>query len=463
MKNIPLYALLILASCNGSAPREYTSTLLKGATVYTGTGDKLENASIRVEKGEISCVGDCPEQPGDRIVDISGKFITPGLVDAHVHFFQTGFFDSRPDAMDLREKFPTQEVYAYQARHPDRYYRAYIGSGVTAVYDVGGMPWSVLLQRYAEENPAAPHVAAAGTLLTPAPEERISIFNMPNEKVMVHLDNAETGREVVRYNSELGSTGIKIWGMSPNNPEFVSAMEEVRDETERHGNKLIIHATSLEQAKMALEMGAKLLVHSVEDTLVDDEFITLAQANNVYYNPTLIVGRGYYNAMQAVVGNDFDLQDPHKLLDDGTFSLLTTADENAELTDTSRLKGFLPQMDESQRKTEEIMAANLKRVYEAGIKIVVGTDAGNPGTLHGVSIFNEMEAMQSVGISPQDLIIMATRNGAEAMERGDDLGTIETGKQADLVIFGLDPGEDIRNMRSIESTMRFGMMWELDN
>ena len=73
-------------------------------------------------------------------------------------------------------------------------------------------------------------------------------------------------------------------------------------------------------------------------------------------------------------------------------------------------------------------ALNLKKMYDAGALIAVGTDAGNPGTLHGISIYDEMEAMQKAGISPNDLIVMATRNGAIAMDRIDDFGTLESGK-----------------------------------
>ena len=85
------------------------------------------------------------------------------------------------------------------------------------------------------------------------------------------------------------------------------------------------------------------------------------------------------------------------------------------------------------------MAENLVKVYNAGIKIVVGTDAGNPGTLHGISIYEELEQFQDAGIPPQDIIKMATKNGAIAMERIDDFGTLENGKLADLIVLENDP------------------------
>ena len=110
------------------------------------------------------------------------------------------------------------------------------------------------------------------------------------------------------------------------------------------------------------------------------------------------------------------------------------------------------------RGLEAMMAANLKRVYEAGIPIALSTDAGNPGTLHGISIYDELEAMQQAGISPTDIIPMATRNGALAMERADDFGTLEVGKMADLIVLEKDPSMDASNFRSITHVMRGGLI-----
>ena len=99
------------------------------------------------------------------------------------------------------------------------------------------------------------------------------------------------------------------------------------------------------------------------------------------------------------------------------------------------------------------MADNLMRVQRAGIPIAMGTDAGNPLTLHGPSVYAEMEAMQKDGMRPMDVIVAATRNGARAMGREKEFGTIEKGKAADLVLVGADPTGDVARggvLRSIE-------------
>ena len=396
-----------------------------------------------------------------QIIDVSGKYIIPGLVDAHMHFFQTAFFDSRPDAADLRDSISLTDVVEYQKTHPERYYQSYLRSGITAVYDVGDYMWTLKFQNENDGNPLAPHTATAGPLITPAPEQRIGIFEVNGENTFVHLGSEKQGRDAVIKNSAAGTTGIKIWGFSPDNPEFVKRINAVSDEIEKQDNKMIAHATSLSEAKMAMELGAKLLVHSVTDTLIDESFINLMKENNSLYNPTIVVSRGYYNTYNALLGQDFEIKDPNEVVDSKTRQMLKNASEFKKYLGEDRvqnLKKRLPLMDESFQNEKEIMLKNLKTVYEEGGTIVVGTDAGNPGTLHGISFYDEIEAMQEAGIPAKDLIVMATRNGAMAMERLDDFGTLESGKIADLIILEKDPSEDISNLRSISHVMRKGIL-----
>src|SRR5205807_2249612 len=87
--------------------------------------------------------------------------------------------------------------------------------------------------------------------------------------------------------------------------------------------------------------------------------------------------------------------------------------------------------------------ANLKRVHDAGIPIALGTDAGNPLTLHGASVFMELEAMQASGLTPRDVLVAATANAARALGL-DSTGTISAGATADLVVLDADPPADLR-------------------
>ncbi|MCB7481561.1 amidohydrolase family protein [Christiangramia sediminis] len=464
MKYRLLFQFFILFfTCNSIAQNGISSVALKGATLYDGNGESIQNAVIIINNDKITHVGNSETEipENTQIIDVSGKYIMPGLVDAHIHFFQTGFFDSRPDAADLRDSIPLEEVIKYQKNNPERYYQSYLRSGITAVYDVGDYMWTLDFQKNNDMNPLAPHTASAGRLITPAPEQMIGIFDVNGESTFVHLGSEEQGRNAVRENSKAGTTGIKIWGFSPGDEEFLKNINAVAEEIKNQDNKMIAHATNLSEAKMAMKLGAELLVHSVEDTLIDDEFIQLMKANKTIYNPTIVVARGYYNTFKAVLGEDFVIDDQNQVVDSKTRHMLENAAEFRKILSEERveaMEGGLETMDEGLKKRKKNMLANLKKVYDEGGTIVVGTDAGNPGTLHGISYYNEIEAMQEAGIPPSDLIVMATRNGALAMERLDDFGTLEAGKIADLIVLEKDPSANISNLRSISHVMRKGIL-----
>lgn len=445
-----------MAACSSTGETGTTeATVITGATLYDGNGgEPLSNSVIVVKDGLIDCIGEageCDEPAGAVEMDASGQFITPGMIDVHMHFFQTGFFDSRPDAMDITDTYPFPEVAAFQQQNPERYYESYLCSGVTGVYDVGGASWSIHLQEHAENHPMAPHVAAAGPLITPA---QGAPFDLPSDKVLVPLNTVEDGIKTVQYLSELGSTGIKFWQINTSE-EYMSRVEAAAEEIERRGNQMIAHATTLDQAKAALRNGTKLLVHSVSDREVDDEFIELALENGTVYNPTLIVSSGYVLAYRAAAGIEpLEINDPNGCVDQKTLELIQSVDQfsgHPRFSDAllNRIQNFNPETD----RVNPIDVTNLMKVYEAGIPVAVGTDAGNPGTLHGISIFDELEVMQKAGIPAQDLIVMATKNGAQAMRRLDDFGTLEQGKFANFLLLSEDPSSDITNMRSIREVM----------
>jgi imidazolonepropionase-like amidohydrolase len=101
------------------------------------------------------------------------------------------------------------------------------------------------------------------------------------------------------------------------------------------------------------------------------------------------------------------------------------------------------------------------RVAAAGIPIAMGTDAGNPLTLHGPAVYAEMEAMQRAGMKPMDVLVAATRGGAKAMGREQEFGTIAPGKDADLLIVGADPTRDVANLRRVRWVARGGVVRSL--
>ena len=129
---------------------------ITGATLLDGTGAApVPDAVVLVRDGRISRAGpreSCPIPSGAARTDAKGAWLIPGLIDAHVHFSQTGWFDGRPDAADLRDKYPYAQVEANLKAHPERFFRSYLCTGITSVFDVGGYPWTwAMRDRFAND------------------------------------------------------------------------------------------------------------------------------------------------------------------------------------------------------------------------------------------------------------------------------------------------------------------------
>jgi imidazolonepropionase-like amidohydrolase len=106
---------------------------------------------------------------------------------------------------------------------------------------------------------------------------------------------------------------------------------------------------------------------------------------------------------------------------------------------------------------------NLRTVWDAGITVVMGTDAGNVGTLHGPSVFREMALMQQAGLTPLQVLRSATTNGAKAMHMEKDIGAIAPGKLADLDIVDADPLADSANLSRIWRVVKNGQVIDPDD
>jgi len=427
-----------------------------GATLLDGTGAApVANATIVLRGGKIDCAGRCAIPGGVTVVDGRGTWVTPGLVDAHVHFSQTGWADGRPDALDVRDKHPYEEVEADLKEHPDRFFRSELCSGVTSVFDVGGYAWTVAMARREKEDTRAPHVAAAGPLLSTLDHW----LNLPAERQFILLKDAESARNGVAYLKSIGAEAVKVWyivrpdlPVEKSAPAVLAAGEEAR----KAGLPLIVHATGLDEAKVALRAGARMLVHSVIDKPVDEEFLDLAKKNGTIYCPTLTVFGGYLRMAQGVASRQPPaVDDPNGCVDPGTL---------AKIAETARVpapQGYAPQPERVAR-VRDIAGPNLKRVVDAGIVVAMGTDAGNPLTLHGPSVYSEMEAMQAAGMTPMQVLVASTRGGATAMGLEKETGTVEKGKTADLLIVGGDPTADVANFRKVRYVVRAGVVRSIE-
>lgn len=441
------------------------STVLVGGTVIDGTGrPAIANAVVVIAGDRLACVGtaaQCPEPAGARRVDVTGRFLTPGLVDAHVHFSQTGWVDGRPDGLSAPSVYPYPETARALRANPSRWYRSYLCTGITAVYDVGGHPWTTALPAQAEADTLAPHVRTAGPLITHASR---SALNLDDEiyTFLPMTTSAEVQASVAKLKA-MGSSAVKVWYLAPSaarREELDARMLEVGAAAKAAGLDLIVHATGLREAKVALRAGAVLLVHSVEDVPVDQEFLELLARNRAIYAPTLVVGRNATRAGVSIgLGVQFPIDDPGRCVDSNTVAKVANIEPlRALLSEARRAPDAAYRRLENAGARGTVMAENLRRVQAAGGTIATATDAGNPLTLHGPSIFAEMEAMQAAGLSAPDVIGMSTRNGALAMGRLKDFGTLEAGKLADLLVLAEDPRVDVKAFRSRTHVMKGGRL-----
>lgn len=432
---------------------------LVGGVLHDGSGGPaIADSVVILRDGLIEKVGRCDAvsiPDGMRVIDVRGRHITPGLIDTHVHYSQTGWADGRPDAHDVRAAHPYEVAMAENAAHPERFHLAFLHSGVTAVFDVGGYPWTRLLRAATENDPLAPHVSAAGALLT-AFDPHLSL---PDQSQFVFPTDEAQARAFVHSHKAWGSDAIKVWYVVASDhgvEDFAPIVRAIGDEAKKVGIPMIVHATTLETARIAVAAGASLLVHSVEDHEVDDDFVAAIVEAGTIYCPTLTVRRGYALLYQCALDDEVKGQ-----LDDVHPSVRARVLETLDLPHDQRSS---PRAVQAMAKRLELqagtMARNLVRLHAAGVPIAMGTDAGNPLTLHGPSVFPEMEAMQAAGLSANDVLVASTRDAARAMGRGSDLGLVAPGYVADLLVLKDDPSQDAKAWRSIETICRSGALHE---
>ena len=435
-------------------------TAITGATLVNSNGKPpVADAVILIQNGRILRVGNrqSVQIPKEAVViDARGKWVIPGLIDSHVHFFQSGGVYTRPDAINLQKIVPYEkEIENVKANLNDTFAR-YLRSGVTSVVDVGGPFWNFDVRAAAEKTEMAPRVAIAGPLIS---TYKPPVLSDAADAPIIKANTPEEARELVRKQAARKTDLIKIWFvvLRDETPEkHLPIIKAVMDESRRHNLRVAVHATELETARLAVKEGANILVHSVEDKPVDADFIRLLKENNVIYTPTLSVYQGYrktFTQQQEFTATEFQIANPYVMS-----SLFDLRHIPAEYI-PSRIKAALdnpPQLP----PPGGVDFKNLKTLQDAGVTIAAGTDAGNIGTLHGASIFRELKMMVNAGLTPAQVLVAATLNGAKLMGREKELGSIEEGKLADMVILNSDPLADIQNTSDIHLVVKNGKAFQ---
>ena len=438
-----------------------------GTLINPGDNQLIENAIILIDGNQIARVGEAknfnwPEAWGRRI-DCAGKFILPGYIDTHVHFFQSGDLFTRPDVVDLNSVRRYRDEVAWVKSHLGDVFARYVRSGITSVVDVGGPFWNFEVRERANETTKAPRVAVAGPLISSVSRPQLELGDPP----IVKIDSPEQAREFVAKVAEKKPDLVKIWYIvGPDHPieSFRPIVRATIEESHARKIRVAVHATELETARAAVEEGADILVHSVVDKPVDAAFVKLLKDRRVILCPTLVVFERYGRTFSHQVNLTPEEQkwgNPEVIA-----SLDVTKIPSDKLPD--RVKEALAHPEaalERINETYRVALPNLKKLVDAGVTIAAGTDAGNIGTIHGPALFREFQLMKQAGLTPMQILKCATADAAQLFggETGAHIGKIENGYLADLVILNSNPAEDISRASDIETVINNGLVYPADS
>ncbi|MEP6801153.1 MAG: amidohydrolase family protein [Acidobacteriota bacterium] len=406
--------------------------VLRGATLVDGTGSPpRQNAVLVVRDGRIvsaGAEGSAREAPPEsaEVIDVSGKWIIPGLIDAHVHA------DSDADLQTM------------------------LRWGVTSV------------RLMAEDTAAASELAKASRTRPDIPEivPAAPIFTAPGgwwaqgQPADSRLDRfpatAAAARKAVGLAKAFGSPEIKLmlddmaWCRAPLTP-FSKLTPDISTaligEARRLGLRAIVHAPGLADARRAIREGATALAHGVLDPF-DAATIATMKSRPVFYVPTMDIFEFLADTRAFV---DAVLADPRVGGPGGLPAATVSRYRTPEYAEGYRRR--YPNFENVRRHLPDLRA-NLLTLHRAGVPIALGTDMwAFPGV--GVSI--EMDLYVRAGLSPGEALRAATRTAARSLGIDSDRGTLEPGRRADFLVLTADPLSDVTNVRSIAAVYKGGI------
>jgi len=373
------------------------SQAIVGARVIDGTGKEIPGATILVRDGRIAAIGrDIPIPAGTQVANLSGKTIIPGLINAHGHV-------NSLDQLDLYARY-----------------------GVTTVFSLGGDKEIDLRDRTRPGQNAASMSRTRLFIAGPIPTSKTAA---DARKAVDEIAAAHTDIVKFRLDDNLGR-GAKM---------PAEAYTAILDEAHKKGMRVAVHIVTLADAKAVLRLGADIIAHSVRDEAIDDEFIALMKKNRAFYIPTLMREQSTY-----IYGeNPAFLNDP----------FLTRTGNQAEMA-RAREASFQENIrnDKAGQWYEEhlpLAMRNLKKAYDAGVPVAMGTDTGPAYRFQGYFEHLELEQMVKSGLTPMQAIISATATAARAINVSDQVGTLEPGKWADFLVLDANPLDDIANTRKL--------------
>lgn len=455
MRRLQLLFVIILL---GSKTFAQLIAITDANIINTNDGKVTTNAVIIIENGIIKEIGKSdkikiPENA--QLVDAKAKWIMPGLIDAHIHFFQSGGLYTRPDALDLRKFYSYEKDQQWLKDNREDLLRRYLACGITTVIDVGGPMSNFDMRKYCNETDVAPNAFVTGPL--------ISTYQPPNldkqDPPIIKVNSDSEARALVQKQLPYKPDFIKIWyivGRGSSAENTLSIVSAAIDESHKHNLKACVHATEYNTAKLAVQAGCDILVHSINDKEIDKSLIQLLKEKNIAYIPTLLVHSKYteaFSQQHRLTLHDFRYANP--------FMLGTLFDLQHLPTKTKDI-GFDYKELRTRKKlpssTDTIMQKNLKLLIDANINVASGTDAGNIGTLHASSYMAELQQMRLSGITNAQILKASTISAARGFGQEKRLGSIEKGKVADLLILNKNPLDSLEYLDDLFLLIHRGKM-----
>lgn len=464
MPKAPLAALILASLLLAPAPARAADLLIQNASLIDGTGTPpRRDVSIRVRDGRVAEIGPDLQPDGAPVLDASGGTVLPGLMDAHVHFlFAPGSGlrgDSRTTIDDLNR----------------RHLRAYLASGVTTVLDAGTTPEAArAIQASLAAGDPGPRVLTTGPYVRPEGGYGADLFGAERtpEDVERKLDLLQS----------LGASGVKL-AIEADAAEFSPEMRTaVIEGAQRRDLPLFVHATTEESQEKALDLGARAIMHPVLGGRWRGEIFGVADLTPAFV--ARMKQSGAFQVTSLSVLDNWPGRFSPALLDDPLVKLTVPEVELASARDPAAHRYFSEEilgwampwiplsvrpwvtswvftrenLDEGLRYSQR----NLLALHRAGVPLVIATDAPSPWTassfhFHGPSTLREVELLGEAGVPPLEAIVAATRNPARMLRLDAELGTVEVGKRADLLIVDGDPSQDLRALRRVRATVKDGI------
>ncbi len=404
-----------------------------------GTGHApVDHASVVIQGGKITQVvtGRAAAKPeGAQVLNLSGKTVIPGLINGHGHLglvAGTSVSSSNYTGLNIMRELVQYEDY-----------------GVTTVLSLGMNKDLIYKLRSEQEKGNEP----GATILTAG--RGIGVPDgMPPVKVgpdqLYRPATPEQARAAVRETATHSPDLIKIWvddsmGKLPKmSPSVYTA---VIDEAHRLNLRVAAHVFYLDDAKRLLQAGVDVLAHSVRNAELDADTVSSLKSKQVYYIPTLQLEESFY--LYA------DRQD---WMNAPFFKNALSGALEKELDSPSyKSKVEKDPATQAHHKAMQVAMANLKKVHDATAPIGFGTDSGaNPYRIPGWAEHRELQLLVQAGLTPVEAIQCATQVNAKMLHLDEKTGTIQAGKQADLLVLNADPSSDIANTEKIAMVFHNG-------